>query len=226
MRSLSQRTVTILVGAAVVAGIAGCQSDEPELPELPPPPATADPTTEPTGTADGDRAGDAETGFTVAFPAGWVELDPDEADLAAQAGAAGLSEELADAIPQIVGQIADLGGFFALDIQSATPEFVANANGYCAPGSGAADLAALGASAQSQYEAIGAEEVSSTETTIGSLDAVRMTYTLTFGGRPADGTLFAFFGSAGRDCFLTFTTTPEDTDRDRFDDIAATVELV
>jgi hypothetical protein len=224
---LSRRVcVALALGASMAVAATGCGNggDDTGGPSEP----TGGPAPSATTPAAPERLGGADTGFSIELPDGWVRLDLTADDLVADALAAGLPDELAETFPQIAGQIADLGGFFAVDVPSTNRlggRFAGNGNGYCGPGMLADDVASMEGFTRQQLEGVGATDVATSLTTIGTTDAVRVTYLLSTGPRPVQGVQFAFFGAGEQSCFLTFSTTPEDEDLARFDAIADTVQL-
>lgn len=226
MRVSRGASAALALGVSVVLALTGCGGDTDGSGGSPG--ETGRPTPSAAASDDADRLGGADTGFSVELPDGWVEINLTADDLVADALAAGLPDELAEDFPQMVGQIADLGGVFALDVPSTNQlggDFAVNVNGYCVAGAGVLDLASLADLNREQLEGFGAQDVALTDTTLGTTEAVRVTYLLSMGPRPVQGVQFVFLGADAQACFLTFSTTSDDEDLDRFDAIAGTLQL-
>ena len=226
MRLSRGASATLALGVSVLLAVTGCgggSDDSGGSPEQ-----TGEPAPSTTAPAAPDRIGGAGTGFSIELPDGWIELNVTADDLVADALAAGLPDELAETFPQFAGQVADLGGFFAVDAPSTDRlggTFAVNVNGYCVTGPSVTDLATLAEVGQQELEGFGATDVAGSETTIGTVEAVRVTYVLPMGPRPVQGVQFVFLGAEAQPCYLTFSTTLEDENLARFDAIADTVQL-
>src|SRR5690606_24849834 len=113
MRLSRGASATLALGVSVLLAVTGCgggSDDSGGSPEQ-----TGEPAPSTTAPAAPDRIGGDGTGFSLALPGGWIELNVTADDLVADALAAGLPDELAETFPQFAAQVRDLGGFFAVD---------------------------------------------------------------------------------------------------------------
>jgi hypothetical protein len=173
------------------------------------------------------RIGGSATGFTLDLTDDWISVDLDTGELSETPEAVAFFDEV-DIARQAVEQLGELpGAVYALEFGPQLhmmSEFVTNLNGYCIPNRLSPTMAQLARISTETLESMGAENVVSSETTAGSTPALRISYKIPMAGLGLRGLQYVF-ASDGTMCYLTFTTNDADDDLERFDQIAATLEL-
>lgn len=233
MRRRHQTVAIITAGTYLVAVLAACGSLGERWSADPAPQSSTPgaPTTDaaPVGEAtDGDRLGGSETGFTIEVTGDWVEVDIKSGELVEAVDAVGFSGD-ADLVRSAVEELEGIPGVvFAFEFGpqiDLLDEFVTNLNGYCTPLPIVANLRVLARLNERTLKMIGATDIESSESTAGSTAALRTTYQLPTDGPQLVGLQYLFANADDDMCSLTFTTTVQDDDLDRFDRIAASLQL-